>query len=213
MFNGGESQASESLRSGVNSKPRLAPLGPADAATSCALGRLIHRLSEPRIAREEWIRVQDQVGIIVGQGVEVGLAQLSSTSIRASGSTAKAHDQKKSLANTVHSTMVHGSYPVTEKFIPPKLVSDWVSQRAWGRATLERFLYTQWERNRIQMATLEKTQLTELCIHFWPDIWSFMVGLCDLLEATDGQRLSGAYLQLIPSLKLAFSLRNAALGW
>ncbi|KAG5298285.1 repeat set, removed [Histoplasma ohiense] len=36
--------------------------------------------------------------------------------------------------------------------------------------------------NRIQVATLEKTQLiekgfTELCIHFWPNVWPFMVEL------------------------------------
>ncbi|EDN02777.1 predicted protein [Histoplasma mississippiense (nom. inval.)] len=34
----------------------------------------------------------------------------------------------------------------------------------------------------IQVATLEKTQLiakdfSELRIHFWPDVWPFMVGL------------------------------------
>ncbi|EDN05421.1 conserved hypothetical protein [Histoplasma mississippiense (nom. inval.)] len=42
-------------------------------------------------------------------------------------------------------------------------------------------MYTERE-NRIQVATLEKTQLiakdfSELRIHFWPDVWPFMVGL------------------------------------
>ncbi|EEH07174.1 predicted protein [Histoplasma capsulatum G186AR] len=35
------------------------------------------------------------------------------------------------------------------------------------------------------MAILEKTQFAKLRIHFWPDLWLFMVGLlCGLLEAT-----------------------------
>ncbi|QSS55810.1 hypothetical protein I7I53_03797 [Histoplasma capsulatum var. duboisii H88] len=39
-------------------------------------------------------------------------------------------------------------------------------QRAWGHATLKKFLYTyRKKRNRIQMTTLEKTQLIELLIH------------------------------------------------